>query len=196
MTMMIGLTGLRNVGKTTVAEYLVSAHGFVRVHAFEGGKEAAFAYFRHCGADTETATRMIWGDLKDLPSALLPGDASPRYFLERFGRFMGQEMGVGWTLGAEVARARLTGRPIVVESLVYEAGWFRAQGGMIIRIERPGHDGPIGDQSDSVQAAIKVDAVLVNDGDVGTLCHKALAMFERSGWLGAGREGLSAPGNG
>lgn len=180
MTLMIGLTGRRNVGKTTVADALVEACGFVRVHAFDGGKEAAFAYFRHCGADTATAARMIWGDLKDRPSDLLPGAVAPRHFLEKFGRFMGQEMGVDWTLGLEVARARRAGKPIVVESLVYEADWFRRQGGIVVRVERPGHQGPVGCESDAVQATIEADHVLVNDGDIASLCQPAIDLV---GWL-------------
>lgn len=173
MTLMIGLTGRRNVGKTTVADALVEQCGFVRVHAFDGGKEAAFAFFRHCGADTATASRMIWGDLKDVPSALLPGGVAPRHFLEKFGRFMGEVMGVDWTLGLEVARARRAGKPIVVESLVYEAEWFRREGGIIVRVERPGHEGPAGCESDAVQAAIQADHVLVNDGDIASLSRRA-----------------------
>jgi hypothetical protein len=169
MKMMIGLTGRRNVGKTTVADFLVQSLGFARVHAFDGGKEASFSYFRHCGADSATAARMVWGDLKDRPSSLLPGGVAPRFFLEKFGRFMGEDMGVDWTIGMEVARARLSGRPIVVESLVYEADWFREQGGIIIRVERPGHKGAIGCESDTVQAAIEADGVLVNDGEISAL---------------------------
>jgi hypothetical protein len=176
MTMMIGLTGRRNVGKTTVADFLVESLGFTRVHAFDGGKEASFSYFRHCGADIATATRMIWGDLKDRPSSLLPGGVAPRFFLEKFGRFMGEEMGVAWTLGLEVARARLSGRPIVVDSLVYEAGWFRQQGGIIIRVARPGHKGAIGCESDPVQAAIEADGVLVNDGEISALQQRMVEL--------------------
>lgn len=157
---MIGLTGLRNVGKTTVASLLEREYGFWRVHAFAAGKEAAVAYFEEIGC--EEPWEMVHGDLKDVPSEFLPGNVAPRHFLEKFGHFMGHTMGVDWTLGAEVSRARRLhpGKLIVVESLVYEAGWFRAQGGLVVRLERPGHVGPAGVESDAVQARVAADVTI------------------------------------
>lgn len=156
---MIGLTGLRNVGKSTVAEFLEEHFGFMRVHAFEAGKQAAETWFDYIGGD---GRRMVYGDLKDVPSSFLPGNVSPRYFLERFGRFMGIDMGVNWTLGMEIDRIRrnFPRAPIVVESLVYEAPWFKAQGGIVWRLERPGHEGPAGIESDAAQADIVADVTI------------------------------------
>ena len=157
--LMIGLTGLRNVGKSTVADLLAAEYGFHKVHAFAAGKEAAERWFDAIGGD---GYRMVYGDLKDQPSEHLPGGVAPRYFLERFGHFMGAEMGVTWTLGLEIsnARSRYPHKPIVVESLVYEAPWFKAQGGVVWRLERPGHSGPAGVASDSVQAGIEADVTI------------------------------------
>lgn len=168
---LIGLTGLRGVGKTTAAAHLVLRYGFVRAHPLDGGKIAAEAYFRHLGARIDEAERMVLGDLRDVPSPLLPGRATPRYFLERFGAFMGVTLGPDWTLGAELARlrAREPWRPIVVESVVYEAGVIRDAGGIIVRIERPGHAGPAGIETDAAQAEIAADATIVNAGDVAGL---------------------------
>lgn len=160
--LLIGLTGKRNVGKTTVADLLEEEFGFSRAHAFDGGKEASHAYFEHITGDHATAYRMVWGDLKDQPSPYLPGNVAPRYFLERFGHFMGADMGVEWTLAMEIGRLRRSSprTPIVVESLVYEAPWFKAQGGFVVRVERPGHEGPAGVESDAVQAAVAADATI------------------------------------
>jgi hypothetical protein len=159
---MIGLTGLRNVGKSTVANLLEREFGFRKIHAFESGKEAAVTWFAEATGDIDRAVRMVHGDLKDKPCADLPGGVAPRYFLERFGKFMGVEMGIEWTLAIEVAKARreAPGRPIVVESVVYEADWFRAQGGVVWRLERPGHNSPTGRDSDAAQALIREDFVL------------------------------------
>lgn len=159
---MIGLTGLRNVGKSTVAKLLKDEFGFVLVHAFASGKEATREWFIAIGVDAETAWEMVHGDLKDVPSDELPGGVAPRFFLEKFGHFMGATMGVDWTLGLEVAlaRRRYPGTPIVVESLVYEAPWLKAQGGIVWRLERPGHNGPTGVESDAVQAAVAADATI------------------------------------
>lgn len=157
--LMIGLTGLRNVGKSTVANLLEEEFGFEKVHAFASGKEAAERWFDVIGGD---GWRMVYGDLKDQPSEHLPGGVAPRFFLEKFGHFMGEAMGVDWTLGLEIALARRRNlrAPIVVESLVYEAPWFKKHGGVVIRLERPGHNGPAGVESDSVQALIEADATI------------------------------------
>lgn len=157
--LMIGLTGKRNVGKSTVAEYLETEFGFTRIHAFEAGKRAAAAWF---DAMDLPGDEMVYGALKDVPCASLPDGVAPRYFLERFGQFMGVQMGLPWTLGMEVAAARRQAprAPIVVESVVYEAPWFKEQGGLVVRLERPGHEGPAGVESDAVQAAVAADVTI------------------------------------
>ena len=76
--LLIGLTGLRNVGKSTVADLLVEEFGFVKVHAFDGGKYAAREWFRYVTDDEDVADRMVFGDLKDKPSRYLPGGVAPR----------------------------------------------------------------------------------------------------------------------
>lgn len=159
---MIGLTGKRNVGKSTVACMLEEEYGFEAIHAFNTGKAASVRYFDMIVDDYSEAYRMVHGDLKDKPHALLPGGVSPRFFLEKFGHFCGVTLGVEWTLGLEIARARRRAptAPIVVESLVYEAAWFQAQGGFVVRLERPGHVGPAGVESDSVQATIASDVTI------------------------------------
>lgn len=159
---MVGITGKRNVGKSTVANMLEAEFGFNRAHAFDGGKWAAVAYFEHIIGDETVAHRMVFGDLKDKPSPFLPGNAHPRLFLERFGKFMGVDMGVEWTLAMEIRRLRRLSphAPIVVESLVYEAPWFKAAGGFVLRLDRPGHEGPVGQESDSVQAGIEADETI------------------------------------
>lgn len=176
--MLIGITGRRNVGKSTMATLLESTFGFTRVHAFDGGKDAACALFTYMVGCAETAKRMVYGDLKDKPSPYLPGGVAPRYFLEKFGKFMGIEMGVEWTLAMEVARVRRLwpSSPIVVESLVYEVDWFRSQGGYIVRLERPDFDGPaVG--SDAFQADIEADATIAARSVV-ELEDKALRLID------------------
>ncbi|TPM58951.1 hypothetical protein FJ959_08730 [Mesorhizobium sp. B2-2-4] len=159
---LIGLTGKRNVGKSTVAALLHKEFGFVSVHPFASGKEASREWLIAAGFDADDAWEMIYGDLKDTPCDRMPGGVAPRYFMEKFGHFMGATLGVEWTLGMEIAlvRQRKPQAPIVVESLVYEAPWFKAQGGTVWRLERPGHKGPFGVESDAVQAAVVADATI------------------------------------
>jgi len=174
---LIGLTGKREIGKSEVARWLVEA-GFTSCHALGGGRAAAEAYFTHIGATPDGAHRMVYGDLKDVPSDLLPGRVTPRDFLEPFGKFMGNGLGPEWTLGLELRRMRRLGiENVVVESLVYEADIFRAAGGTIVRIVRPGHEGPTGAETDKVQALIKEDVLIVNDGALDDLKAKVLALI-------------------
>lgn len=168
--MIIGLTGKRNVGKSQAAGFLVEV-GFVRAHPFTGGKIASIAYFEHLGASRDEAERMVFSDLKDQPSEYLPGRSTPRFWMERLGRFMGVDMGPDWTLGAELAAITRTdpGADIVAESIVYEAPQLRAAGGIIVRITRPGHHGPTGENTDKAEAGINADVEIVNDGSLEDL---------------------------
>jgi hypothetical protein len=180
---LVGLTGARNVGKSSVADLLVERHGFHRAHVFDGGKAATAAFFaRYVGASR--AKRMVFGDLKDTPCPKLPNGASPRFFMEKFGHFMGAGLGFDWTLGMELDRAlrEAAGRPIVFESVVYEAPLFQARGGFILRVIRPGHQGPAGVETDRVQAAIAEDGLLANIGSLADLEAQTSAfvdLFER-----------------
>jgi hypothetical protein len=176
--LMIGLTGRRNVGKSTVAALLRKEFGFLPVHPFASGKEACREWLIAAGFDSDDSWEMIYGDLKDTPCDQLPGGVAPRYFMEKFGHFMGATLGVEWTLGMEVRRARKAGKPIVVESLVYESDWFKAQGGLVVRLERPGHEGPAGVESDAVQAAVASD-VCISAGTVEELEREARKMVQQ-----------------
>lgn len=170
--MLIGLTGERQVGKSALASHLVAHHGFARMHPFDGGKAASLAYFEHLGADTQTAMRMIVGDLKDTPSPFLPRDAEgnhfhPRYFLEKFGAFLGVEMGPAWTVDQEVSRLLRSGEThIVSESVVFEQDAFRKLGGVIIKVTMPGRSSRIrGVETDPVVNALVPDFNFVNAAD-------------------------------
>lgn len=178
--MLLGITGMRNVGKSTVANYLRDNHGFKTVHPFEGGKAAAEAFFRHVTGSAIMAHDMANGHLKDKPSEYLPNNASPRFYLESTGKHAGQVLGVDWTLALEVERAQRMhpGKPLVVESLVYEVDWFREQGGIILRLERPDFDGPVGISSDERQARIEEDH-LISATSVGELIEKVEDILDR-----------------
>lgn len=178
--MLIGFTGRRHVGKSEAAGFL-EAEGFRRVHVFDGGKAAAAAYFRHLGATVQQAHEMVAGGLRDVPSSLLPNNAHPREFLEKLGYWWGVTLGPQWTLGVELARIKRDApfADVVVESVVYEAHVFREAGGVIVRVSRPGVQGPAGIMTDGAQAAIEADVEIVNDGSLDDLRRKVRALVPR-----------------
>lgn len=166
---MIALTGDRQVGKSRLSEYLVETQGFVRVHPFGGGKAACEAFFTHLGAAPLDAWNMVHGNLKDRPSSCLPvgpdGEHhSPRFFMEKFGAFMGVTLGADWTLGSELSRLRAAGTErVILESVAFEAEAFRDMGGIIIRIERDGASKIKGIETDAWVERIVPDHVFRND---------------------------------
>lgn len=170
--MMIGFMGGRGVGKSTLANHLVQAHGFARAHPFDGGKAASLAYFIHLGAAPDMAEEMIMGALKDHPCPLLPRDAdgshyAPRYFLEKFGAFMGNDLGDEWTLGREIDRLQADGHDrIIFESIAFEAARFQELGGIIIEIQPKNirdENRIIGVETDRAVRMIRPDHVFQND---------------------------------
>lgn len=173
--MKIGLTGKRHVGKSTAANVL-EEHGFIKAHAFDGGKAATYAYFIHLGMTDEMAWESVYGRLRDIPNEYLPNRSTPRYFMEKFGKWMGVELGCEWTLGAELDRIEreYPSAPIVVESVVYEAALFRERGGIIIRVTRPDHEGVAGMETDAAQSSIMADMEIINDGSLEELAAKVL----------------------
>lgn len=171
MATIIGLSGRRGVGKSAVSDILVRDHGFTRIHPFGGGKVASKGYFMHLGASPDEAERMVNGDLKDEPSPFLPDNVAPRYFMERFGKFMASTLGPEWTIGQEV-RLALEDNPdakLLADSVVYEADVIRASGGVVVKIERPAST-IVGIETDRALDALVPDLVFANTGT----CLRAL----------------------
>lgn len=177
--MIIGLTGKRGVGKSTIADVLED-HGFVRIHTFDGGKAATFAYFVHLGMPEDMADEAVYGNLRDVPNDYLPNRATPRLFMEKFGYWFGTEMGADWTLGAELDRVgrEYLGKDIVVESVVYESSLLKERGGKIVRVFRPDHEGVIGINTDAAQEKVVADYDIINDGTIDDLDVAVVDMLE------------------
>ena len=167
--LLIGFTGKRGVGKSEAIKILVDL-GFIASHAFEPGKVAAVAYYKHIGIDENTANRMVYGDLRDVPCEKLPDNATSRFFMEELGKFMGVRLGAEWTLGAEIRVLEEQfgkERNKVIDSVVYEEALFRRYGGKIIRITAPASTNShiVGHHTDDFQEKITADEVVHNTLD-------------------------------
>jgi hypothetical protein len=171
--MIVGLTGKRGVGKSTAADVL-EEYGFIRGHAFDGGKAATVGYFIHLGMSADMADEAVYGNLRDEPNWFLPHNEKPRLFMEKFGKWFGTVLGPDWTLGAELDRIerKYPGAPVVIESVIYEAALLRSRGGRIIRIIRPDYDGVVGLETDAAEREIYADREIINDGSIDDLADK------------------------
>lgn len=174
--LIIGLTGARDVGKTTVADMLVG-FGFIKRHTFNSGKAMCKTYYMYRGAPEDVAERMINGDLKDIPSPYLPGNATSRLFMEKVGKFMPSVMGVEWTMGSELLLTEQEKSHCVFESVVYEADYFTQRGGIIIRVVRPDHKKVEGVETDAAQAQVKEHYRLINDGNKEQLFQNLVVLM-------------------
>ena len=134
---------------------------------------------------------MTDGDLKNTPSAALPNNATPRFFMEEFGYFMGVTLGPQWTIGAELdlieqAAAR-EGRElrVILESIVYEVDYLRQRGPItVIEIARLQADPTIqAHRTDAAGRDIIPDLKFRNDGEDLAALHRDIdeMMRERFG---------------
>lgn len=167
---LIGLIGERQVGKSLLSDHLVAAHGFAKMHPFDGGKAASLALFEHYGASRAEAISMLTGPEKDRPCRFLPKDQfgehyHPRFFIEKFGAFMGETLGPEWTIEKEISKLHERGaRNIISESIVFEIDAFRDLGGIVVEVLNPVRQGKIkGIETDRVVSTIIPDHSFLND---------------------------------
>jgi len=168
--LIIGLTGLAGSGKSAAA-YELFRLGYTR-HRFSGPLKAMMVAL---GLGFEE----IEGDLKEVPCAFL-GGATPRHAMQTLGtewgrRCMPADFWVGlWREAArEAAREALRSgeHGVVAEDCRFpnEARAVRDLGGQIWRVTRPGLDAAGGHLSEQIQAEIKPDWILNNDGTLDAL---------------------------
>lgn len=171
MPKVVALTGLAGSGKSTVADYLVRRHGYVRVKFAGPLKDMC----RSIGLTEDH----IEGSLKELPSPLLAG-RTPRFVMQTLGTEWGRDIiGPNFWTGLWCDRASDVldhGGRVVVDDCRFEneADAVRGYGGLLIRIE--GRGGVAGSHA-SEAGAFDVDAVLHNTGSVGELFRRTLEIL-------------------
>jgi hypothetical protein len=134
--MIIGITGLAGSGKTEVAKYL-HQYGFRRTRFADPLKKM----LRALGL----SARHVDGDLKEKPCALL-GGATPRWAMQTLGTEWGRRLIWGdiWIKAWERSAKKILkkGGSVVADDVRFpnEVETIRSLGGIIINIERPGHN--------------------------------------------------------
>lgn len=162
MRRVFGFCGLIGAGKTTAALHFVDRHGFARIR-FAGPLKAML---RAMGL----SEREIDGDLKEQPCDML-GGKTPRWAMQSIGTEWGRDLICGdlWIRTWQRACSEIPeDRGIVVDDVrfVNEAEAIRAQGGLVIRVERSGvaATGHI-----SEQIPIVPDLAINNNGSLAEL---------------------------
>lgn len=130
----VAFTGLAGAGKSTAAAHLVNHHGYQRVR-FAGPLKAMMAAL---GLTSE----QIDGSLKETPCDLL-GGKTPRWAMQSLGTEWGRDLIAPdlWIRAWQHAVSQVpAGVPIVVDDVRFpnEAEAVRTNGGVIVRIDRPG----------------------------------------------------------
>jgi hypothetical protein len=171
---LIAFTGYKGHGKSTAAGALMD-FGAQRVRFAQPLKRMLSAL--------GLSWNEIDGDLKEQPCETL-GGKTPRHAMQTLGTQWGrdcidQDFWIRrWQVSANNALA--WGQDVVVDDLRFpnEAEAVRELGGLIVRIERPGHPIDRSHESERCVADIRPDAVILNNGSyedlvdtVATFCR-------------------------
>lgn len=157
----VALCGEKGAGKDTAALPLLAA-GFANVKMADGLKIMLRAFLTYRGADPATVNRMIDGDLKETPSALLNG-RTPRHAMQTLGDWGRNHMHTDLWLDVTCDRLDQVGDAVITDvRYPNEANRVRGLGARLYRIERPGHGGEDTHSSETQIRGLRVDGVLSN----------------------------------
>lgn len=157
---LIGFAGPIGAGKTTAAEHLVRAHGFVRIR-FAGPLKDMMRALGLGEAEVD-------GDRKEVPCPLLCG-RTPRWAMQTIGTEWGRELihpDLWTTIWA--ARVAAATAPVVADDVRFpnEVAGIHRLGGIVIRVTRPGV-AAAGHASEA--QALEVDGEIENGGGLDDL---------------------------
>lgn len=190
--MLIGLSGKKRAGKDTIADRLVTRHGFQRVAFADSLRDAALSLdpLILTGAEvglmplrlTQVVGNLGWERAKSVPEV--------RRTLQRLGVAI-RELDTGFWVHAAartIEAALGEGRPVVVTDVRFpnEAEYIRHKGGVLVRVERPGLHPVDTHESETALDEWEFDCVVANDGTLDELRERA------SHLLGAARRRVAA----
>lgn len=150
---LVGLQGPKQVGKDTAATALVEEYGYVRLSFADGVREMALAIDPYVVLDVENDDGEVYLTVHRRLSEVvetLGWDEAKRYpDVRRLLQRVGTE-GARETFGADAWVGRLSADwaeagfpPAVVTDVRFpnEAEWIASEGGVVVRIRRPGFEG-------------------------------------------------------
>ena len=175
----IGITGKRLSGKSTVARYLQEHYDFTRIRFADPLKAMMYEHLRFFRISEDVIERMMEGDLKETPAAILSGQ-TPRHCMQHLGTKWGRETidknhwVNAWSFRANWQRDE--GVPgIVADDTRFpnEVEAIYRFGGIVVHITRPGLEfDPTIDTHESETHELPFNVHLVNDGDVQSLLRQ------------------------
>ena len=186
--LVIGLTGPARSGKSTAAERMVQEWGAHRLPFAAPLKRVLYTFLVDQGVDPERAHRMVYGDLKEVPSALLGGSTSRRaqqLLGTEWGRALSPPLWIdAWKRIVEdrVGKASADGETILIVAddvrFPNEVAAIRALGGIVVRVARPGAGlaGAAGAHTSETTDLGDPDQTIVNDGGLEWLATQADAL--------------------
>lgn len=173
--MVIGLTGLMNAGKSTVAEYLMLQHGFLRLKFSQGLKDMV----RALGLNESE----VEGVLKEMPCDKLNG-RTPRYAMQTLGTEWGRtHMGQDFWINLLVQQAHRLGGNIVIDDCRFPNEAVAIQRdlqGKVWKVVRGIQPLGVGHASEREQAYVTPDTVLMNNGTLDQLLEKVELVLSES----------------
>jgi len=170
----IGLTGYAGSGKDTVAKALRLRHGFYRLSFADKLKELALRL-------DPSVYHLVEAHGWEYAKNELPG---VREYLQNLGHSVREVIGEdAWVMAT---RAQLIGHLQEGHHVVYtdvryenECAFVKANGGIVVRVERPGVEAVNSHVSDTGISALPTDDLLLNDGTITQLGQKASELVEK-----------------
>ena len=178
---LIAFTGTAGSGKTTAADIVMGAGGFVRVKFADALKAMLRSLYEVAGFDADEIERKIEGDLKEVPCPTLRGQ-TPRHAMVTLGTEWGRDL-IASDLWVSIWKRKVRkmmdlGFSVVVDDLRFdnELAAIREIGGTTVRVLRPATTAA-NPSHISEQAAFEVDFEFVNRGSRLDLGNALCAAF-------------------
>lgn len=181
----IGVTGFKHAGKSSIAKYLSRRFGFARMRFAHPMKEMLRAFLRARGCPEDVIEEMIEGSLKEVPSPYLNG-RTPRHAMQTLGTEWGRDQ-MHEDLWLDAWGDSLStippDCPVVVDDCRFENEFDRIRqlNGQIWRVVRPLNRAQKNDlhASEINQVELVADEVIVNNNTMAQLFVRVDAAFHR-----------------